>query len=283
MLRKLEEQDFDRYVGFAYELALDQTRSGYPTYADGIKSKNDFIARAREAFFRDDEEILLFERNSKVSGWIHYYYLQEDRYLDTCAFCVADGMNEALAEFIDFARERFYGSELYLGFSKENIEAVAALESYGFECIEESYNDVVNFDHYILQPEDKHVVPITQANYKFFSDIHSQHDKDMYWNSERIFTAIDHWRIYAYLLEGKSKGVIYFKDDEFVSEIFGIDFKNDIYDSKLYRALLTASLNDCKRRGTKHMVFFNERKSQSDAINSGFRCVGEYVCYKITL
>lgn len=97
MLKRLKEQDFDRFVGLAYELALDMTKSGYPTYADGIKTKNDFIDRARKAFSRDNEEILLFERDGKVAGWIHYYYLPKDRYLDTCSFCVAEGMREALA------------------------------------------------------------------------------------------------------------------------------------------------------------------------------------------
>lgn len=58
MLKKLREQDFDRYLDFAYQLALDMTKSGYPTYADGIKTKDDFVARAREAFSADNEEML---------------------------------------------------------------------------------------------------------------------------------------------------------------------------------------------------------------------------------
>ena len=66
-------------------------------------------------------------------------------------------------------------------------------------------------------------------------------------------------------------------------EIFGIDFPDGIYDSDVYRALLTAALNDCKRRGAKHMIFFNEGESQADAVACGFRCIGEYVCFKKTL
>lgn len=104
MLKKLAEQDLDRYVEFAYALALDVTKSGYPTYADGIKTKQDFIARARRAFSDENEEILLFEREGRTEGWIHYYHLPEDRYLDTNAFCVREGMGEALAEFTAFAR-----------------------------------------------------------------------------------------------------------------------------------------------------------------------------------
>lgn len=284
MLKKLEIQDFDRYVEFAYELALDMTKSGYPTYADGIKTKNDFIARARDAFSRDNEEILLYERDGKVAGWIHYYHLPEDHYLDTCAFCVNEGMSEALAEFTVFAREHFSGSELYLGFPKENREAVTTLETAGFECIEESYNDALDFDCYMLQPENTDIVPITRDNFQLFSDIHSQHT-DMYWNSERIFNAIDMWRIFVLLQKGKVAGAIYSRifEDKILSEIFGVDFPGGVYNSGVYRDLLISALNADKRRSVKHMIFFNDEESQSDALVCGFRCVSQYVCYKINL
>ena len=282
MLRKLEKQEFDRYVEFAYGLALDMTKSGYPTYADGIKTKNDFITREREAFSRDGEEILLFEQDGKVNGWIHYYHLPEDRYLDTTSFCVAEGMSEAVSEFTAFAREHFSGSELYLGFPKENIEAVEALNACGFECIEESDNNVMNFEQYMQQPESADVIPITRENFQLFADIHSQHDDDMYWTSQRILNAIEGWRIFVFMREGKAAGAIYSRifEDKTMSEIFGVDFPNGIYDGRVYRELLTAVLNDEKRRGTKHMVFFCDEESQSDALACGFHCVGEYVCFQ---
>ncbi len=143
------------------------TKSGYPTYADGIKTKDDFVARARKAFSTANEEILLYEQDGQMAGWIPYYYLPEDHYLDTCAFCIASGMKKALAEFIVFAQEHFPGSELYMGFPRENGEAAAVLKSLNFDCIEESYNDAIDFEDYILQPEDAGILPITRENYQF--------------------------------------------------------------------------------------------------------------------
>lgn len=283
MLKKLQQQDFDQYVDYAYQLSLDTTKSGYPTYADGIKTKDDFVARARKSFSTDNEEILLYEQDGKAAGWIHYYYLPEDHYLDTCAFCVSFGMKKALAEFIAFAQEHFPGSELYLGFPRENAEAVAVLESLNFDCIEESYNDAIAFKDYVLQPEDAGILPITRKNYELFSALHCQNDCDMYWNSTRILDAIDHWRIYVCLRNGKAAGAIYYMADTLMPEIFGIDFPNGNYNRDVYRALLTAALNDCKRRGAKHMIFFNEGPSQTDAVACGFRCIGEYMCFKKTL
>lgn len=283
MLKKLREQDFDRYVDFAYQLALDRTKSGYPIYTDQIKTKDDFVTRAYKAFSKPGEEILLYEQEGKVAGWIHYFYLPEDQYLDTCAFCIASGMEEALVEFITFAKEHFPGSELYLGFSKENEKAVAALKSWNFDCIEESYNNVINFKDYVLQPEDAEIISINRGNYVLFSRLHCQSDSDMYWNAARILDAIDRWQIYVCLRNEKVAGAIYYLDDMRMPEIFGVDFPDNIYNGNVYRALLTAALNDCKRKGAKHMVFFNEGESQSDAVACGFCCVDKYICFRKAL
>ena len=282
MLKRLEEQNFERYAEFAYELALDMTKSGYPTYADGVKTKEDFMERSRKAFSRENEEILLFERDGKATGWIHYYHLPEDHYLDTCSFCIAEGMGEAIEEFMAFAREKFPGCELYLGFPEANRDAVTALIAGGFACIEESYNDILDFASYKLRPESENVAPITKENYGPFGELHAQH-KDMYWNSERILNAIDEWNIFALLRNGKATGAVYLRKDESTPEIFGIDFEDGVYDSAVYRSLLTAMLNDCKRQGAQHLFFFNDEDSQSDALVCGFRCVGKYVCYKTAL
>ena len=282
MIKRLEEQDFERYAEFAYELALDMTKSGYPTYADGVKTKEDFMERSRKAFSRENEDILLFERDGKVTGWVHYYHLPEDHYLDTCSFCIAEGMDEAIAEFTAFAREKFPGCELYLGFPEENREVVTALIAGGFTCIEESCNDILDFANYELHPESETVVLITKENYGPFAELHSQH-KGMYWNSERILNAIDEWNIFALLRNGKAVGAVYLRKDDSTPEIFGIDFEDGVYDSAVYRALLTAMLNDCKRQGAQHLFFFHDEESQPDALACGFRCVGKYVCYRTEL
>ena len=283
MLIPLTKQHFDEYVDFAYSLALDLTRSGYPTYTDGIKTFADFTARARKAFSRENEAILLYERDGRVAGWIHYFYLPADRYLDTCSFCVAEGMAEALEEFIAFARERFPGSSLYLGFPRDNAEAVGFLDSHGYPRIEESYNDVLHFDDYTPRPVRSDVIPITRENYPLFAAIHAQHDGDMYWNTQRILDAIDEWEILVLLRSGTAAGAIYYAAgyDRCLDEVFGVDFPDGAYDGAAFRELLTAALNTDKQKGAKHMVMFNDAQSQPDALACGFHCVGQYVCYLI--
>ena len=285
MLRKLEKVLFNQYADLAYSLALDTRKSGYPIYTDGIKTKEDFIKRARKALERDNEEILLYERSGEVLGWIHYYYLADDRYLDTCSFCIREGMGDAVAEFTAFARERFPGSELYLGFPKENTEAVAALEALGFERIEESYNNAADLEQYRLAPERAETQLITRESYPLFAEIHRQHDGETYWNTERILADLDGWRIFVSMQGETVTGAIYTFTfaDKHVEEIFGVDFPDGVYDGEAYRALVTAAMNDEKRRGVRHLVLLADEETQADTLRCGFRCVGEYVCYLLRL
>ena len=283
MLKPLDRPLFERYADFAYSLALDPLKSGYPVYYDGIKTRKEFIDRAEKSFSRDNEEILLFERNGSVAGWIHYYNLPEDNYLDTCAFCIAEGMGDAVREFVSFAQTRFPGTELFLGFPKENKEAAEALKLLGFEIIEESHNDVLSFDDYSPLPEPGGILPVTRENYSLFSRLHAQVDGDMYWNSERIYAHFDNWRVFASVRpdEGVSGAIYYQKwEGDPLLEIFGVDFPGNVYDGAVFRDLLAAVLNKEKREDARHMVFFSEEESQQDALDCGFRCVGDYICYK---
>lgn len=72
MLRLIKEAEFDRTIDFAYGLALDPARSGYPTYCDGMKTREDFVSRTRKALERPGEDVLLFEEGGEAedTGWL---------------------------------------------------------------------------------------------------------------------------------------------------------------------------------------------------------------------
>ena len=281
MLTPLKREEFDKYIDFAYALALDPTRSGYPTYTDGIKTRADFVDRSLRAFERENEQILLYKRDGKTAGWIHYYYLPEDKYLDTCSFCIAEGMADAIAEFTAFARERFGGSELYLGFPGENTQAAAALEAGGFTCIERDFHDVFDLDRYEPRQPDMNVVPVTREDFDLFRTLHARHE-DMYWNADRLLADIDHWRLLLYMPGGVPAGALQARKDSGMGEIFGLFFLGQ-YDAGAYRTLVTAALNGAKADGAGAIVFFNDSQTQADALALGFRCVGEYLCYRLAL
>ena len=49
MLRAHTEQNYKKYADFVYEPAIDQSKSVYPTYSDGIQTKEMLLSHSRQA------------------------------------------------------------------------------------------------------------------------------------------------------------------------------------------------------------------------------------------
>ena len=284
MLLECSKKELEEYIDFAYELALDLTRSAYPTYRDGIKTKAMFVERLRKAFEREDEQMLLFVRDGAVQGLIHYFWIPNDRYLQTIAFCINEATEQALSEFLSFVGERFKGYDAFLGFPAENQKAVKYLSGRGFECIEDDYNLTAFLDKCHHAPVNREIVPIEKENYELFRILHRQNEGDMYWNSDRIYENLDHWVILVKERDGVPQGAVYYTNaDDGWYEIVGIDIDHEKYDPELFKELLNAAIADAWRRGGRVMTFFCDKEYKETAQECGFVCVGNYLCYKIHL
>lgn len=277
MLTKATMEDVANYCDFAYRLALNPAKSCYPTYADGIKTKEEFVENSKKGVTEEEWELLLFSREGIVEGWIQYFWIPEEQYLQLYSCNINRGTEQALAELLALLRERFDGYTLYFGFPGDNTDAVGFLRVNGFECVEEAWNNSFFFERYVLRPEEESVVRISRENYGDFRVIHEQAEEDIYWNCDRILEQFDRWTIFVYYREGRPVGTVFLWNESF--EIFGLEFTDDGYRAEACRALLVAALNHCKRRGAKYMTFFCEDRNQKTVSDLGFQCVGKYVCY----
>lgn len=280
MLVEPAKEEVQKHMDFAYSLALDPTRSGYPTYTDGIKTRKDFEESVWKRFYGDNRKILLFEIGGRVEGLITFTFLPEDYYLQTDIFSIANRTEQALSELEAYCKENYPGYTLYLGFPKDNANAVSYLSQNAWDCIEDSYNDVLHLDNYRPLEERGDIVPVTRENFGDFRLLHQPIEGGMYWNSERLFQNLDDWTIWLYYRNGIPAAAIYCKDAEILVTIYGIDFAGNLFEEAAYRALVTRTLNDCKEKGSQHIVFFNDEETQQAALACGFQCVGEYVCYR---
>lgn len=284
MLRSCSKEEFCEYIDFAYELAADLTKSGYPTYCDGIKTKEMFVERALKAFERENEEMLLFTQEGEVQGLVHYYWLPEDCYLQTNGFYISRAAEQALSEFLAYVGERFRGYDVFLGFPAENRSAVKFLAERGWDCIENDYNNTAFLDGVDRIPETPDMIQIRKENYDLFQTLHCRAEDDMYWNSERIYEKLDDWIIIAKETNGEPQGAVYYRKlDDGWFEIFGIDMEQGNYDPQLFKELLNTALSDAKRRNGRFMTFFCEKEYEEAAMECGFQCVGNYCCYKSRL
>ena len=284
MLSLCSKDEFNRYIDFAYALALDLTKSGYPTYCDGVKTKTMFVERSLKAFDRETEQMLLFELEGEVQGLIHYFWIPDDHYLDTCLFLINRETEQAISEFLIYAQKNFPGYDLFLGFPAENRSAVSFLSGQGFACIENDYNNTAFLDELEAIPESSSIVRIRKENYTIFQRLHSQIEGDMYWNSEKLYDDLDNWTIYVKEKNGKPQGAVYYTDvNDGWFEIFGIDIDQGIYDPVIYKELLSAALFDARSRNGKVMTFFCDEEYEEAVRECGFKCVGNYLCHKIHL
>ena len=119
MLIKATLEDIKKYGEFAYSLALNPAKSCYPTYADGIKTKTDFFKAAEGAIAKETYELLLFSMDGNIEGWISYYWIPEDKYLQLYEFNISRGAKQALTELIKTIETKFrnyYNEEVKEGY-----------------------------------------------------------------------------------------------------------------------------------------------------------------------
>lgn len=274
MLIKAEKSDIEKCIDFAYSLATDQMRSGYPLFSDGISTKEQFIEHVWKGFEGKNSDILLFVSDEKVDGLLQFFYIEQDRYLQITGFYISGDTGQAIAEFIEYARENFADYSLYFGFPKKNSRAIAALQNSGCELVEEAYHDIFTLENFAARSELSGVVKVDESNFSEFRKIHKT-DEYTYWNSDRIFETLKDWSIYLLYRDETAAGYICARD----GEIFDLGYRDNIFDGNTYKSLVTAMLNELKAQGRKHLIFFNEEESQSAALEIGFNCVAEYVLY----
>lgn len=279
MLTTLKKEDFYKYVDFAYHLGLNLKKSAYPTFTDGIKTKEDFINRALKSYKTENEEILLFKMNNKIEGWIHYYALPEDDYISLCAFNVDHYIEKAIDEFISYISYKYSGCTLYFGLPTENKDAISHLKQLCFEKQEECNVDVLLFNNYVPLKEEMETIRITRDNYSDFEVLHKVHDEDMYWNNERIKEEVEKWDIFIIKENNQPLGTIYYYCLDSFMEIFGVDYYNNQYDERLFKALLTKSLNEGKKDGMNSLTYFNDDIEHKIISQLGFHHVSRYVLY----
>lgn len=290
MLRRLEKNEFESYTQYAYKLALDMSCSSYPTYADGIKTREDFTEKSKRGISGDtNTEILLFESNGSVKGWIHYYVQPEDEYLCFYSFCIEENVSEAVSEFLSYASERYSGYTVDLGLPDVNTEAAKALTAAGFENIENSHVNVLDFENYSCGEEKGNIVAVGEENFHMFKKLHDPVSADMYWNSERLkekyFSDEKKWHLYLSMNGENAEGCIYFVFVGNIMEIFGIDFLNDVFDKEIMRDLFIKSLNMSKNSGkVRYMYFFTESDEEQEIVSrAGMKHIGDYKLFRRSL
>lgn len=276
MLTRLTENEFDKWADWAYVLATNETYASYPSYRDGIKTREDFVARARRGF--TDEEVLLFWHEGAVRGWIQWYADPEESYAMTVSFLVESHAEEAAREFVAHVMQTSPGVSLDIGLDGANAQAAAALEKCGFTLLENAVNHTVFFAQYQPMPVPEGVALMTEDDEADFRRLHNW--PDMYWNAERILADLPNWKVYLHRENGAAVAALVCRAGDW-PEVFSVDFGGGDFRPESYRAMMIACLNDIHGAGHNHMSYFEEEECALPILEElGFQRVGRYLGYR---
>ena len=276
MLRAVCEAELDALIGAFWPVAPDLTHSAYPTYADGIKTREDFASVIRRAFREEWGEVLVHEQGGAENGLL-VIDVTDDEFVSLHVCLTRAQQGECLAEALAYLRDRHAGKTLWLGFAPENAEMLAFTEERGFRLLDDSVNWNIALADWQPVPELLPVTPVDRENYAVFRALWT--DEDMYWNAERIGAALNRWRIFV---TADGRGAVACMDDDVTPEIFGFRYAAG-YDADVHRALMTACLNAEKARGARYLTYFSDREEAAVMRSLGFRRVSDYRCCEMKL
>lgn len=278
MLTPMTSMELTCLAPWAYGLAMEAAHASYPTYRDGIKTREHFLRAARMALAGDREEALLFAHEGRRCGWIQWYWQPEERYAATSAFLTEDHAAEALAELTARVAAACPGAQLDVGLDGDNAEAIAACRAQGFSLVESSVNHTFLFTEASPCDVPAHVSPLREADWPDFRRLHN--DPDMYWTADRILAAGADWRNDLFWRDGRAVAALSCQSGGW-PEIFSVDFVEGRFDPEAYRGLLAACLWETWAAGAAHLTFFEDREEALPILAElGFAQVGRYVLFR---
>lgn len=275
MLVKLKQIDFESFIDKAYEMAIVPEYTSYPIYYDGIKTRENYIERSKKSFERENEEILLFFYDNKFCGWIHYFYIIEDNYLQTISMSACNNIEYMLKEFLEYINNIFPKISIYFGFPKENIKAIDFLLNNSFKIEEESWNMVKHIHNIDEKNISESIVRINENNYDMFSNIHSKYDGEIYRDSKHILEDLHNWIVFVFLKEKIPIATIYCKKGN-IAEIFGCDFVDD-YNKEVHKKLILSTIFLSNIEVYRDIIYFCQGNEKIALDELGFSTVGKYI------
>lgn len=273
MLRPVRAGELDALIDAFWPVALDLTHSTYPTYTDGVKTREDFAAAVRRAFREEWGEVLVHVCDGADNGLL-IIDVADDEFLSLHVCLTHAHQPECLAEALTHIVAKYPGKTLWLGFAPENDEMLAFAQANGFTLLDDTVNWNIALADWRPSVLEAAVLPVSGDNFDAFRALWT--DADMYWNAERIEVAMDRWMLFV---TADGRGAVACMDEGVMLEVFGFQYR-DGYDEAVHRALMAACLNAAKAKGAKYLTYFSNREEAAVMQSLEFRWVSDYRCYE---
>ena len=187
MLRPLTAAREAAALETSWALAQSPATSLYPSFADGIKTREEFL-RAASLRNAAPGEALAHLSDGEIQGLIRYEALPEGRLLTFSAFA-ARNPARATAEFLAYAAARYPAWQVDFGLHGENAGPRSVLEKAGWTRTEECRVCVCPLAEGFVPRPAENVEPVTARTFPEFAHLHHR-TAGMYWNSPRLRAAL---------------------------------------------------------------------------------------------
>lgn len=294
MFTKATHAEIEELADFAWEIQSNIETASYPT--DAYKSKQDVIDTMHKYLNTNpkhpDDTVLVLRDDNKPVAVVILDVESENLYLKTTGIFASSNFQHVHNELKLWCCRSFKGFNLYIGLPRENNRSCKAAMEIGGIPIEDS--DVLRLysDDFVPIESDADIRLLSLDYYDEFAAFIDKADKDippdeMYWNAERIREQFDIWRIYTLHIDGEIAGCATFINTPSMKEfgeIFRFCTTSKNLPTNALRALLTKGVPPEFADGRKYIVYFVEIKDAMEreaAVQTGFKQVGSYICYKI--
>ena len=280
MLRRIKDEEFYKYIDMVYDLSINPKTASYPIFYDGLKTKEDFITYEASSLKDNNSSILLFIIDDKVLGYVNYYFLKEDNYLQVTRFVALNHIDILVKELLDYFKSEYSGYDFYVGFPDDNKETIKVFMDNGCILNEESYNhNIVDLNSINVKEKNNDIYRVTKDNYSLFEVLHKETEDEMYWTSKRIYEDLSNWLVLVKKSNNTSLATIYGYLDGNSLEVFGTNYIND-FDSNIFMDLLNDLIIECKNMNMKSIIFFTEKDELPYMKELGFKLIGKYIGLK---
>lgn len=269
MLRRAEMMEVPRLLECFWPVAQDLTRSGYPTYTDGIKTFADFSQQVLRALTEEWGEVLIWRTDDGEKGLLVIDEVDEEHV--SLPVCLCKGVQHVfLTEAFAYVRGRHPGKILWWGFAPENAELLRFVREQDFELLDDTAN--WNIDLTRADAGASEAVPVMAENEAYFRSLWT--DETMYWNADRILSDPSKWLLYV-----TKGGAVACMAEDAMLEIFGFQYRSG-FNGEAFQALMQAVLLGGKARQARYLTCFADAAESELLRPLGFRRVSEYLCYQ---
>lgn len=277
----------EEVIDFTWKLSQDNLNASYPR-KESIIDLKEYI---KEFIDDDSKNVIASYQQGELCGICLYFWINEEKYVQTKVFLIKDGYDQIAEEFINYISSQLTGYEFFITgipFTNKNVNEY--FKKKNIKCIESS---IVTEIHNLEPPTKQRNHCIEEINKNNFDEYAKFHDRyaiplEMYYNSTNLLKDMERFRVLVYRNDNHIVGSIFLKRVRNSAEVFGL-FVHEKYENKgieciLINEMLTKLYNEFGE--LKEIVYFIEKDSTNElnaALTAGFEVQAKYKCYKCIL